>query len=304
MFQDELHKSGVETTGTPPDPRVRLTLSEDSHGLLLVAEVFAGDTRQVAMLPWNLQSSPHPKPRIKITKKILWTQPDPILDILLVDSGSQMLVLSANKVASYRLTEDKWMPSATDSLVLPRPLPRDPRGRLETTADGFRAYLPTTTCEGTWKPELRSTCLNGTATWPDTQARWMADRNVLESEAMKAPFYTAASGVFAMLDGRVLDGAGQAVAGSEGWGSDLAGIDAPCGAGSAVIASGASAAREEVRVYEIANGQATPASDALPLPGPVTALWPAESRAQATLVVRNLQTGEYEASRLGLACTE
>ena len=48
----------------------------------------------------------------------------------------------------------------------------------------------------------------------------------------------------------------------------------------------------------------TPASDPLPLPGPVTALWPAETRSQATLVVHNLQTGEYEASRLGLACTQ
>ena len=183
LLQDQLHKAGVETAGlettaTPPEPglpftpsRVRITLSEDARGLLFVAEVFTGDNRQIAMLPWNLPSSAQAKPRIRITKKVLWTQPDPILDILLVDSGSQMLVLSANRVASYRLMEDKWMPSATDSLVLPRPLPRDPRGRLEATADGFRAYLPTATCTGAWKPELRLTCLTGTATWPDTFRR-------------------------------------------------------------------------------------------------------------------------------------
>jgi hypothetical protein len=309
LLQDQLHKAGVETAGletaaTPPESRVRVTLSEDTRGLLFVAEVFTGDNRQIAMLPWNLPASAHARSRVRITNKVLWTQPDPILDILLVDSGSQMLVLSANRVASYRLMEDKWTPSSTDSLVLSRPLPRDPRGRLEATADGFRAYLPTATCDGTWKPELRLTCLNGTATWPDTPARWMADRNDLESEAMKPPFYTSAGGVFAMVDGRVQDRAGQPVAGSENWGSDLAGIDEPCGAAFAVIASSANAEREEVRVYEVANNQATPASDAMPLPGPVTALWPAESHAQATLVVRNLQTGTYEASRLGLACTE
>jgi hypothetical protein len=213
-----------------------------------------------------------------------------------------MLVLSTNQVASYRLTGDRWTPSATASLLLPRPMPRDPRGRLEATADGFRAYLPAATCQGTWLPELRLACVNGTASWPGAEVRWVSDRNVLESDAVKAPFYTSAAGLFAMADGRVQDRSGQAVAGSEGWGSDIAGIMDPCGAPAAVIAAGSKEDREEIRVYEM-DGQAAPVSDALPLPGPVTALWPAES-SQATLVVRNLQTGQYEASRLALACAQ
>jgi hypothetical protein len=40
------------------------------------------------------------------------------------------------------------------------------------------------------------------------------------------------------------------------------------------------------------------------LTGPITALWPAETAGQATLVIRNSKTGNYEASRLGLACAE
>jgi hypothetical protein len=135
----------------------------------------------------------------------------------------------------------------------------------------------------------------------------VADQNTLESDAMKAPFYTSSGGVFAMADGRAQNQSGQPVAGSEGWGSDIAGIADPCGAGGlapVVIASSANNEREEVRVYEVANNQATAASDAMPLSGAVTALWPAESRGKATLVVRNPQTGDYEASWLGLACTE
>jgi hypothetical protein len=130
------------------------------------------------------------------------------------------------------------------------------------------------------------------------------DRNELESEAMKATFYATAVGVFAMPDGRVEDRAGQSIPGADGWGSDIVGIAEPCGGGSVVIASSASAEREEIRAYQLANGQATSASDATPVPGPVTALWPAESQVQATMVVHNLQTGEYEASRLGLACSQ
>jgi hypothetical protein len=314
LLQDELRKAGVETAATRPEPglpltpsRVRVTLSEDARGLLFVAEVSSGDTRQIALLPWNLPSPASAKPRISITRKPLWTQAEPMLDTLLMDSDSRMLILSPDKVVSYRLLGDKWTPSATASLVLARPLPRDPRGRLETTADGFRAYLPTATCQGTFTPELRLTCVNGTETWPEAEVRWVADRNLLESDAIKASFFSSGAGLFATADGRVQDRQGQPVLGSEGWGSDIAGIDDPCGGG-AVIAS-ASGEREEIRVYEVANGQATPASDALPLPGPVSALWQAESAGRlaassATLVVHNVQTGQYEASRLGLACTE
>jgi hypothetical protein len=303
LLPDELRKAGLETAGAGTaakslEARVRVTLSEDARGLLLVAEVSSGDNRQIVMVPWNSPSSAQIKARITLSQKLLLAQAGPILDILLVDSDSQMLVLSTNKLASYRLMGDKWTPSSAVSLVLSRPLPRDPRGRLEGTADGFRAYLPTATCQGTWNPDIKLACVNGTETWPDTQARWVADRNTLESEGTKARFFASANGLFSTADGRVEDRAGQPIAGAEGWGSDIAGTTDPCGTGTAVIASGANADREELRVYEIANGQATPASDAVSLPGPVTALWP------AVLVVRNLQTGQYEASRLALACTE
>jgi hypothetical protein len=286
-LQDELHKAGVETAGvgiaaTPPESRVRVTISDDAHGMLLVAEVLTGDSPQIVMLPWTPPAPPQAKPRVSVTKKPLWTQPQPILDILLASSDSEMLILSTNEVASYRSMDGKWMPSATASLLLPRPMPRDPRGRLEGSGLGFRAYLPTATCDGAWQPELRVICMSGTATWRSTPVRWVPDRNVLEGDAPAPSF--------------------------EGWGSDWASIADPCGAGTVVIASSANNEHDSVRVYEITNGQATPASDDTPLAGPVTALWPAESGAgsgkAATVVVHNLQTGEYEASRLGVACSQ
>jgi hypothetical protein len=45
-----------------------------------------------------------------------------------------------------------------------------------------------------------------------------------------------------------------------------------------------------------------PLTERLPLAGPVMALWAAEIPAEVSLVVRNAKTGEYEASRLSLAC--
>jgi hypothetical protein len=284
LLRDELRKAGLETAGadaaaTSPESRVRVTLSENTRGLLLVAEVFNGDNRQIAMLPWNPPSSAQVKPRINVTRKLLWTQAEPMLDILLVDSDSELLVLSADKVVGYRLMGDKWTPAATASLLLPRPLPRDPRGRLEATAGGFAVFLPVATCNGAWNPELKLTCDSGIANWPGTfGTHWVADRNVLEGDATTPGF--------------------------EGWGSDWASIADPCGAGTVVIASSPDTEHDSVRVYLIRDGQPNPVSDPLPLPGPVTALWQAEAPRQATMVVRNLQTGQYEASRLALACTE
>jgi hypothetical protein len=313
LLQDELRKSGVETVGpataaTQPESRLRITLSEDTRGFVFIAEVLIGANRQIAMLPWNPPPLAPAKPSITITKKLLWTEPLPILDIQLLDSDSQMLVLSTDQVASYRLTGNKWMPSATASLLLSRPMPRDPRGRLIVAADGFHAYLPGSTCSGALASQFQLSCAPGNENWPMGDERWVTDRNLLQSTAMRTPFFARAGGFYATADGRVQDGSGQTVAGAEGWGSDIAGIADPCGAGVAVIAAAANQLRnderDEVRVFDIANGQATPASQAVPLPGPVTALWPAESNGAATLVVHNLQTGQYEASRLAVACTE
>jgi hypothetical protein len=287
QLQDELRKAGIQISGvpagavptgtTPPEPRVRVTLSEDPHGLLVVAEILSGDSRQIAMLPWNAPASATLSPRVSMTKSALWTQPDPILDVLLANSDSQMLVLSVNSLASYQLLDGKWSAVVSATLALPRPMPRDPRGRLEITATGFRAYLPVGTCDGTSLAELKVTCSGEIAAWQGAPVRWVPDRNVLQPETPSPSF--------------------------EGWGSDTSGIGDPCGNGQAIIADSPNNEHDSVRVYQVANGQAAPLSDALSLPGPVTALWPAATGREAILVVHNLQSGEYEASRLGVACT-
>lgn len=289
QVQDALQKVGLEVTDTAqPDSRLRVTLSESARGMLFIAEVSSGENRQVTLLPWTAPGTPD-KPRTTLVDKPLWEQPEPVLDILLLDSA--MYVLSPAKVSSYQMTNGKWTLLETAPLSLTRPIPRDPRGRIQRAADGFRAYVPGATCTGATQPALKVTCTAGNETWD--QVRWVTDRNLLESDQVRGAFYSAIGG-------------GQPIAGAEQWGSDVAGIDNPCGPGNVVVAAGAGTnpERDQVQVYEIAGGQAFAASEALTLPGAVTTLWPAESRGQATLVVRNSQTGNYEASRLRLACAE
>jgi hypothetical protein len=310
-LEEELRKAGLLMTATQPDTRVRVTISENARGLLLVAEMLSGENRAVVMLPWTAPPEAESKPRVKILRRPVLEQAEPVLDLLLLNSGSELLVLSPAAVSSFHLTEGKWVLTGVAALSLARPPARDPRGRIETALEGMRVYLPGTTCTGTIQPALKFSCMPGNETWPAMRdlslgARWMTDRNTLEFEGIQGTFYAAANGWFSTADHRIIDRAGNPLAAPEPLGSDLASVENACGSIPTVVASGAGTDpdRDQARAYEIADGHATPASEPLILPGPVTALWPAEAPGQATLVIRNSKTGNYEASRLGLACSE
>jgi len=311
-LEQELRKAGLAVATTQPEVRLRVTISENTRGLLFVAEVLIGDARQVVMLPWSAPAPVEEKRQLQLTRKLIWNQSEPILDFLLLDSGSQLLILTASKVSINRLADGRWIPSSQAALALAKPLPRDPRGRIQKTADAFRFYVPATTCLGVVQPAIKLTCSPANETWqasprdPDLPVRWVTDRNFLESDGFRDKFFTSGGGLFTGTDGRNRDRAGDVVAGAGAWGSDIAGVENLCGPSPLLVAtkSGDDLDRDQIQVYEIGKGQATPASEPMDLPGPVTALWPSETRGQATLVIRNSKTGNYEASLLGIACTQ
>jgi hypothetical protein len=243
---------------------------------------------------------------------LVWNQSEPILDFLLLESGSQLLILTASKVSINRFIDGKWIPSGQTTLALAKPLPRDPRGRIQKTADAFRVYVPGTTCLGFIQPAIKVTCAPTNETWqssprdPELVVRWVTDRNFLESDGFRDKFFTSGGGLFSGTDSRNRDRAGDVVAGADAWGSDVADVESSCGPSPLVVAAkgGDDLDHDQVQVYEIGRGHVTPESDPMDLPGPVTALWPSETRGQATLVIRNSKTGNYEASLLGIACTQ
>jgi hypothetical protein len=90
------------------------------------------------------------------------------------------------------------------------------------------------------------------------------------------------------------------------WGSDVAAIASGCGSKKQVLATAASLddAQDRVQAFEFSGGAFSPVSEGLTLPGPVTAFWTADASDQVTMVVHDLQTGMYEASRLSLSCSQ
>jgi len=311
-LDEELRKTGLQMTATQPEVRLRITISENVRGLLLVTEMISGENRTVIMQPWLAPPASEVKPRLRILRKPIWDQAEPVLDLLLLNSDSELLVLSPGAVSRYRMTDGKWMLTGAAALSLARLPARDPRGRIENAPGGFRVYLPGTTCSGALEPAIKLACAPGNEMWPVNSrdasfaARWVTDRNVLESPSFPNAFYAAVNGWFSTADHRIIDRAGSPLAAPEAWGSDFASVESSCEPNPAVLASGSgdNPDRDRAQAYEIASGHATPASEPMTLPGPITALWPAETAGQVTLVVRNSKTGNYEASRLGLACAE
>jgi hypothetical protein len=312
-LEEELRKTGLDLTATaPPESRLRVSVTENVRGLLFVAEVSGKDPRQVVMLPWSRPLPSDAKPALRLVLKPVWEQPEPVLDFMILDSDSQLLILSPTKVTNLRLANGKWALNGQASLTLDRPVARDPRGRLEFITGALRAFLPGTTCSGQFQPQLGLTCSPGNEAWPINPqdpapaVRWMSDTNELVSVDVKSSFYNAAQGWFVSSNESIQDRAGVTAPGTESWGSDLAAIANPCGSGNVLIISMAGDNREhdQVQLFEMISGQPVVRSEAMAIPGAVTALWPAETPGQATLVVRNSKTGNYEASRLALACAE
>jgi hypothetical protein len=116
--------------------------------------------------------------------------------------------------------------------------------------------------------------------------------------------------LFAETDGEIhlVDGVTDQAA-RLGWGSDIASVRTPCSGGWQVLATSAGDLNAEtggdsVRAYEVADRDPAPVSAALTFSGEITALWSEAKGDSAIAVARNWESGEYEAFRLGVVCSQ
>lgn len=116
--------------------------------------------------------------------------------------------------------------------------------------------------------------------------------------------------LFASTDGRVhmVDGMSDQATKLE-WGSDLASVKTACGAGWQVLATSSATSTDDaygdsVRAYEWPDRDPVAVSAAVDFSGAVTALWTEGKGDTAIAVVRDRETGTYEAFRLALACSQ
>lgn len=325
-----LRAQGVRTAETA-EAELRVTVSENPRNWLLVGEAHRGGARTVVMAGWPRTSARAraPLPAVFIERRLVLEQDEPILDFALTGEGgpdARLLVLEPARVAVYGRGESGWEQRA--AFPVPFPAARDPRGRLAVQGNAFQAWLPGVSCRGTLEPSAFE-CRAGDALWPLSSGASLAGHGTLRAggnafeagiftasgtPANAPPFYSMAVAgsaaaplwVFACLDGRaaVYDPAlSPAAAPVAGWGSDIAGVEAPCGAGRQVLATRPGDAHEPdgVQAWEIGRAGAAPVSSPVEFAGPVTALWPSGA-ASAAAVVRDPDTGRYAAYHLAIGC--
>jgi hypothetical protein len=302
----------------PNTVELTLTISENVKGYLLVADFKRGEERIVEMTPYRPEPAPaQARPALTITKKMLWEQAAPILDIAWVDE--QMLVLDPNGVARYERRDGKWTPLETATAAPVSPVVRDPRGRISMENGSVTVDLPGMSCHALLKPALSLNCETGGTISSGRNTFDVPGLNTSDSHGAAdgrnttdapEPFFSEARigqlRIVAGIDGRarVYDASGTVSQTIEDWGSDLAAVNT-C-AGPRVIVSGAGASsgdresRDSVTLYDFVHAIPIRVSDPIDFPGPVTALWPSNDGALA--VSRNVATGKYEAYGLTADC--
>ena len=312
---------------------VQLSLSEDMRNLVWVAQIQQGGNSAptVVMVTAPASESRNMQgaaPALSIRKTLLLIQDARILDAAVLDTKPQhLLVLDENGVTIFRFQDNHW--TAEKVFVIPhdRPWPRDLRGRLVPQEDHlFNAFLPGVFCQASGSAPLSMNCHSSDDPWPlaegnDVKGFFSASRNFftgvlspgIGKQTVAPEFYSAAPlprpnyvlWLIAGVDGRthLLDGINDQVATNSNWGSDIAAIRSGCGSGTQILASGNTAGSlDSVRAFEVMDRETVPASAAVDFNGQVTSLWTEAGGTSAIGVVHNLQTGSYEAYRLGIAC--
>ncbi len=251
--------------------------------------------------------------------RLVVLQPDRIVTYVRSGAGLSFTGLTAGT---------DWIEELRFPIAHTRPLPRDVRGELVAAQDRlFDAYLPGVQCSGTnTGAQIAVTCADSDDPWPVTgsvpvggpsgvpqRAFYNAMRDYFTGVLAPGygmdlpPFYQASelprpTGMGLLLntvDGRLAlieNNTLKPVAGAGDWGNDFAVVRSECGSGVQVLVSGsgAAAAGDSLRAYEIVGREAVPVSPTLSVDGAVTAIHAEIGQAGATVVVRKDAPMRYE----------
>jgi len=330
-IENQLRASGVRLVATAnAAAEIRVTFSESIQRHVWVAEVQQGSDVKVAIASAERVAAAASTARpsaMSMRKSLLWSQPSPVLDVLVLTAGTEpvMFVLDASGVTLLKKVGSAWQSQQQFAIPRDNAWPRDLRGRLVPARDHFfDAYLPGTICASNSGPSLAITCRMGDDPWPiaaGQSAFFSPTRNfftgvlapAIGKQGSVAPFYSAAAlprsrytlWAFTRTDGtaHALDGVND-IPLRAAWGSDIAAVNSGCGAGTQLIATGTSDANtaDTLRAFELADRDPVEVASANDLSGPITALWAASDAHAALAVVHNLKTGIYDAFELAITC--
>ena len=326
----ELNASGVRVVAPEQSMAdLRITLSENSEAYVWVAEIRQGSSIDTVFTAVTRTDSAQTGPAnaVGLERKLLWTQDEPILDLVLdgTEAIPGAIVLTPTSVAYYRIQNSTWQQTDAAPVTHSRPLPRDARGMIIGAGNNpFEVVLPGLKCTISGNNPYRSACTQTDDPWPIyggqsvLAAFFSPARNFFTGaisrggeSATVPPFYSAAmfgndEWLFAGTDGKVtysnfVNTLPTAIA---NWGSEITWIKGKCSPDTVVVAArnGDYTQPDAVQGFQIVAHDAVAATAPVEFAGPIVAL--RNSGEVAIAVSHNLKTGKYEAYSLTLACNQ
>ena len=326
VLEQDLRSHGITLSLDEAANLLRITLSENQHERLWIAEVVEGTETKVVMVHLDLDRQPPVQSTVGISihKQQILSSREPILSAL--ETATSLVTLEPEQIRIYTHAPVGWTQQTAVPIHQKRPLARDPRGILIASPDGqsFEADVPGSLCDGVYSTGVPSGqwaihCHESDDPWPvatplfalgtstrPLKAFYNSTRDYFTGvvapnlgidlpafyEAAWIPHAATTELLLNGLDGKLLLVEGAAinpVAGARDWGSDFAVLQSGCGSGVQIIASGSGpAAQDSLRAYEIPALEAIPAGQPLAVDGSVTAIWSAPGGKSVFAVVRNL----------------
>ncbi len=332
-LQSEFRGRGLQIVSAgSAEISIQVTLSQSTEGSLWIAEVRGAPAdRTIMMSPRSTaRAETNARPVPALHETLVLAQPDPILDFAsttAADGGDFLWLLQNGVLTLLERDGSAWARRDSAAIKHLHPWSRDLRGHVVmSTANAVRIFLPGVSCTGSWSSKLTLECReDAQLAWPVGEQAilpFTPERNYFAAHRLPAGqsnFELPIAYSLAMLAGNspaswilteaeeraelFLGGKGP-VASFAGWGDDIASLTTGCGSEGHVLATGIGdwAQPDRIQAYEIAGQQAVAAGQPLEFPGPVVALWPSEDAKSARVVIRNLQTGMYEASIISASC--
>ena len=318
-FLDELQRRGVKVLPQHSSVRIVLALSKRLTDYLGIVQIVRGEETETIVQSFgriadaNLGISAL---SLQLHKEFLFDQDRPILDTQSSDNFKHVLVLGPGEIASYELRNESWVLTDVTRLPLVRTQERQIRGTVAMGIDEITARVAGEICvfpmlaldRAKWscKPESEvdlHTSAKSDLLWGKKSPPW-SSAAALESGDHSIYMIRGEDGISRMYE----DGPSP-VASFSGWGSEIASLQSSCGAGWQLLISNSTdwTSSDNVTAVEFQERTAIRVTNPVDFPGPVISLRRSavntlEGQTKAVAIVRNLQTGKYEAYVLSITC--
>jgi hypothetical protein len=319
VFLDEMQKHGVKISTSNEGAKLTFTVSGNVTSYLGVAKIERGGAEEIVFeqLGHGMDvMSGEPGPGVVLHREFLMALDTPMLDVSVGEDKKHATVLGQSEITRMELKNDRWEALRREHLSRQAGTYRDMRGSLFYFIDVGFAYFTGETCTNSLNSGLGWRCESSRRDVIPIYLPQLGEGRTIVPWFSAAPFEQDGRSklIFTGKDGaaRLYEADAEPVVVSRNWGSEIASIHSGCGAGWQVLitSKGDWTTTDTVQAMEMQNGIPREISAQMEMAGPVMALHAAPPRLTenipedkgVTAIIRNLQSGKYEAYRLTIRC--